>query len=155
MSAFTISRVMLKWLTILTRLHDLISWPTWESLQNTIPQCFRVSFGEKVTVTLDCFEILIEWPSSLLARSCTWSNYKHHNTVKVLLGIAAKGVVTFVSKAWGGRVSDKFLTEHSEILDKLLPGNIVLADWGFTISDSVGMIQAKLNIPAYTREKAH
>ena len=73
--------------------------------------------------------------------------------MKVLVGIAPQGVVTFVSDAWGGRVSDKHLTEPSGILEKLLPGDIVLADRGFTISDSVGMMQAKLNIPAYTKGK--
>ena len=114
---------------------------------------FCASIGNKVTITLDCFAIFIERPSSLLARSCTWSSYKHHNTVKVLLGIASQGVVTFVSEAWGGRVSDKYLTEHSGILDKLLPGDIVLADRGFTISDAVGMMQAKLNILSYTKGK--
>ena len=34
-------------------------------------------------------EVFIERPSNLLARACTWSSYKHHNTVKFLIGIAA------------------------------------------------------------------
>ena len=63
-------------------------------------------------------------------------NYRHHNTVKILLGIAPQGVLSFVSEPWGGRVSDKYLTEHCGILDKLHPGDIVLADRGFDISDS-------------------
>ena len=50
-------------------------------------------------------------------------------------------------------MSDKYLTEHCGILDKLLPGDIVLADRGFDISDSIGMQQAKLNIPAFTKGK--
>ena len=54
----SISRIMLKWLTILdTRLKDLIFWPTWEALQKTMPRCFHASFGEKITVILDWFEI--------------------------------------------------------------------------------------------------
>lgn len=36
-------------------------------------------------------------------------NYKRHNTVKFL-----KGVLSFVSKGWEGRVSDKHLTENCE-----------------------------------------
>ena len=39
------------------------------------------------------------------------------------------------------------------MLDKLLPGDIVLADRGFDISDSVAMMQARLHIPAFTRGK--
>ena len=61
---------------------------------------------------------------------------------------------TRISEAWGGRVSDKYLTEHCGILSNLLPGDIVLADWGLDISDSVGMCQAKLHIPAFTKGKS-
>ena len=44
----------------------------------------------------------------------TWSNYKHHNTWKALIGISPVGKVTFignVSSLWTGRVSDKKLTK--------------------------------------------
>lgn len=51
-------------------------------------------------------------------------------------------------------MSDKYLTESSGILSHLLPGDVVLADQGFDISDSVGMMQAKLHIPAFTRGKS-
>jgi len=38
----------------------------------------------------------------------------------------------------GGHVSDKHLTENWGLLNKLLPGDIVLADRGFDIVYSVG-----------------
>ena len=38
-------------------------------------------------------------------------------------------------------------------MNKLLPGDIVLADRGFDISDSVAMKQAKLHLPAFTKGK--
>ena len=41
-----------------------------------------------------------------------WSNYKHKNTVKILLGITPQGVIAFVSESWGGHTSDKYLTEE-------------------------------------------
>jgi len=71
----------------------------------------------------------------------------------VLLGIAPQGIVSFVSECWGGRVSDKYLTEHCGILRKLLPGDVVLADRGFDIAESVAMVQAQLHIPAFTKGK--
>ena len=92
--------------------------------------------------------------SNLKARLSMWSNYKHHNTIKVLIGITPQGVVSFISECWGGRVSDVHLTECCGILKKLLPGDIVLADRGFTIEDSVAIMQAKLHIPAFTKGKS-
>ena len=78
---------------------------------------------------MDCFEVFIEKPSNLLARSQTYSNYKsHNNTVKVLIGISPQCSITFVSQAWGGRTSDKFLTENCGLLDKLKPGDLDMTD---------------------------
>lgn len=154
-STSTVSRIILKWLRQMdVRQRDLIYWPDREALQKTMPVCFQESFGKKVLIIIDCFEIFIERPSNLEARATTWSNYKHKNTVKVLLGITPQGVILFVSYTWGGRISDKYLTDHCGILKKLLPGDIVLADRGFDISESVGMMQAKLHIPAFTKGKS-
>ena len=130
-STSTVSRVILKWLRQMdVQLRDLIYWPDREALQKTMPVCFQESFGKKVAIIIDCFEIPVEKPSNLEAQATTWLNYKHKNTVKVLLGIASQGVISFVSDAWGGRVSDKYLTDYCGILKKLLPGDIVLADGG-------------------------
>ena len=71
----------------------------------------------------------------------------------MLIGITPQGVISYVSQAWGGRTSDKYLTEHCGLLSKLMPGDVVLADQGFDIADSVGMRQAKLHIPAFTKGK--
>ena len=131
----------------------MIVWPEGDDLLRTMPHCFRQAFGDKVAVVVDCFEVFVEWPSNLLARSLTWSSYKHHNTVKLLIGITPQGSVSYISESWEGRVIDKYLTEHCGILN-LLPGDIMLADRGFDISDSVGMFQAKLHIPAFTRGKS-
>jgi len=43
--------------------------------------------------------------------------------------------------------------EHCGILNKLNPGDIVLADRGFDIADSVGMMGAELKIPTFTKGK--
>ncbi len=140
----------MKWFTIRDiKLKPLIKWPDRAMLWTSTPACYRASFGKKVVVILDCFEIFIERPSNLLARAST----KHHNTVKVLIGIAPQGVVSFVSDTRGGRVSDKYLTDHCGILNYLLPSDVVLADWGFDIAESVGVMQAKLHIPSFTKGK--
>ena len=63
-------------------------------------------------------------------------------------------MISFVSEAWGGRTSDKFLTENCGSLETFLPGDLVLADRGFTIHDEVMFYHAKLNIPAFTKGKS-
>ena len=93
-------------------LKQLVLWPDREDLRRTMPECFTAAFGDKVAVIIDCFEVFIDRPSNLLARSCTWSSYKHHNTIKLLIGITPQGVISYISDAWGGRTSDKHLTEH-------------------------------------------
>lgn len=148
----TASRVWHKVIDILhDRLEFQIEWPERHVLQATMPMAFRQAFGCKVAVIVDCFEVFIEKPSNLLAQAQTWSNYKHHHTVKFLLGVAPQGYVTYISCAWGGRVSDKQITIESGLLKNLLPGDTVLADRGFNIGDSVGFYCASLQIPAFTK----
>lgn len=74
---------------------------------------FRTHF-KSCAVVNDCFEVFIKRPSSLKAVACaqTWSNYKHYNNVKILIRIAPKGIITYISKGWGGRVSDLYLTNN-------------------------------------------
>ena len=122
-------------------LKQLVLWPDREDLRRTMPECFTAAFGDKVAVIIDCFEVFIDRPSNLLARSCTWSSYKHHNTIKLLIGITPQGVISYISDAWGGRTSDKHLTEHCGFLNKLLPGDVVLADCGFDISESFACVK--------------
>ena len=45
--------------------------------------------------------------------------------------------MSYISDGWGGRTSDKHLTEHCSLLKNLLPDDTVLADRGFDIHDSV------------------
>ena len=118
-----------------------------------MPLCFQFSFGKKPPLLLTVFEIFIERPSNLLARAQTFSNYKHHNTVKVLIAITHQGSICFTSNAWGGRTSDKYLTGKCGLLNHLKPGDLVMADRGFIIQESVALYQAQLAIPAFTRGK--
>lgn len=150
----TVSRIFDKWLhAAFWRLKSQIVWPSRRDIQSTMPQAFFDSFGPKVAVIIDCFEIKIERPSSLLPRSETWSQYKNSNTGKFLIGISPQGVITYISEGWGGRTSDKHITENCGLLDLLSHGDVVLADRGFDIADTLGLYCAKLHIPAFTKGK--
>ena len=151
--ASTVSRYFSKWLDVLyVRLSGFIMWPERHLLLKTMPMAFRKSF-KKCAIIIDCFEIFTERPTALDARAQTWSNYKKHNTVKFLIGITSQGSVAFISNRWGGRVSDVYLTEHCGLLENLLPGDVVLADRGFTIEDSAGMYCSEVKHPPFTKGK--
>ena len=71
-----------------------------------MPMSFH-KFFKKCCVIIDCTEV--ERPTDLLARAQVWSNYKHHSTIKFLIGITPQGSISFISSCVGGRMSDKIL----------------------------------------------
>ena len=77
----------------------------------------------------------------------TWSSYKHHNTMKVLIGVAGNSFILFVSKAFGGSVSDKSLTIQSCFLDTIDPYSTLMVDKGFNIEDECSARRIHLLIP--------
>lgn len=59
------------------------------------------------------------------------SEYKHHHTVKCMVGCALDGLITYVSKCYGGRAGDCFITNNCGLVDLIESGDVVLADRGF------------------------
>ena len=51
--------------------------------------------------------------------------------LQVLIGIAPCGLINFISKAYGGRITDSQLTVDAGVLDKLESGDEVMLDKGF------------------------
>ena len=78
---------------------------------------------------------------------------KQHNTVKFLIDITPCGAISFLSKYWGGRATDKCITMNSGFLKLFDFGDVVLADRGFDIGDDIALHGARLEIPAFTRGK--
>ena len=60
-----------------------------------------------------------------------------------------QGAISFVSKGWGGRVSDMHLIDNYGLLDKLLPGDLVSADRGFNIQENASLFCAEVKIPPF------
>lgn len=145
----TTSKIFLKMIDILyIKLGFLVRWPTRSELGETMPMCFREEFGNKGAVIIDVFKVLLERSSNLLAQAQTWPSYKHHDTVKFFIGITPQGAVSFISKGWSGRTTFKYITENSGFLDKITPGDVILADKDFDIAESVSLRQATLVLPA-------
>ena len=117
-----------------------------------MPASLRIKYPT-LRCTLDCSETFIQRPRDLHLQTTTWSDYKHHKTLKYLVAIAPNGHISFVTAAWGGRASNRYIVQQCGILNLIDPGDIILADRGFTIPEDLLYRQASLVIPPSTREK--
>ena len=98
------------WLDSTSReLKHLVDWPVKEWTRSTLPKCFDGDYRPTSSIIV-CLEVFMERPTSLIASTRTFLNYKDHSTVKFLTAISLTGATIFTSKCWGGRVSDKHLT---------------------------------------------
>ena len=85
---------------------------------------------------LDCTEFALQAPSALCLNAMTYSDYKSRHAVNNLCCITPDDHFSFVSKAFSGSISDNAITMRSGMLDLCEPGDILLADKGFTISNT-------------------
>ena len=149
----TVSTILNTWLPFLSKeLSPLIYWPTMEENVGAYPKCFQ-KFPNTIGI-IDCTEGAIEKPSLAKAQAQTYSTYKSKNTWKVLVCITPSGTISFISKTYGGSASDRYITETCGILEKILPGDSIMADKGFNISDLLVGQGSKLVIPPFLKDKS-
>ena len=124
--------------------------PVIDQVWGTMPSCFKEKFPTTYAI-IDGSEVFIERPSDLHMQSSTWSQYKHHNTVKVLVGCTPNGAICYISQVYVGSISDVELTRASGFLEALKdkPGVAIMADRGFTIKDMLGELNIELNMPPF------
>jgi len=144
------------WLDVMyQKLRGLIKMQDRDYIFQNIPAVFKSKFP-RLTSIIDCFEVFVESPRSLLARAKLYSQYKKHCTIKVLISCTPLGAVNFVSQCFGGRTSDVQIVKDSGFhLGKYhMPGDQILADRGFTLVDEFGAgSSSELLIPSFTRGK--
>lgn len=148
-STGSVSKVFNTWLSLMYRkFKELSIWPSRSLVDEAMPQQFKDLYPS-TRVIIDCTEFPIEKPSDPDTQRSTWSSYKNRNTFKLLLGISPAGAVTFMSSLFGGSVSDNELTLSCGILDKLQPGDSIMADKGFVLESHCKARQVVLNIPPF------
>ncbi|XP_062601122.1 uncharacterized protein LOC134277743 [Saccostrea cucullata] len=148
-SVMTVSRILNTWLNFMyDHYKGMIPWPTREQILANLPKAFVEM--QTVRIVIDATEFFCEKPGNLTAQYLTWSEYKHHNTFKVLIGVAPNGLVTFVSRVWGGHTSDRHIVQKDGdlLLPHLQSDDIILADKGFTIADLLPC-DIGLNMPPF------
>lgn len=123
-SPAAVSRVFRETVSLLySLLQHAITWPDRGTLSRSTPQQFVESFGNRGTLILDCFELLIEGPH----RGQKSVTSKREHSLKYLTVLAPGGEVCFLSQGWGGRVSDRVISRHCGFVQRLEPGDVVVS----------------------------
>ena len=147
------SQIFNSWVTAMHKvLSHLVFWPSKEQIIATKPNRYR--HLPDLRAIIDCSEIFIETPKDPLLQAATWSDYKHHNTGKFLIGVAPNSAITFCSNVFNGRASDKSITRASGFLDKLESYDMIQADKGFNIHEECAARLVQLHIPPGKRGQA-
>lgn len=124
-------------------LQDWVFVPSRQLIKHSLPGPFKVNYPN-CTFIIDCTEIRTEMPSNPDQQHALYSHYKGGYTVKFLVGNIPNGLIAFISKVYGGRKSDAFITQDSGFIDLIEPGDLVLSDKGFptikTIIDDRGAV---------------
>ena len=126
-------------------LKPLIVFYSRQNVAKSIPKEYRNY--RNLRCIIDCTEFFIQKPSDLKLQAATWSDYKHHNTIKCLVSITPQGSIGYVSEMYGGRTSDRFIVTHSKFLDYIDPRDQVMADRGFPVREELLVKQAELVLP--------
>ena len=133
---------------------SLVCWLPREGIRDNLPEMLKKNGHYMLRCIIDCAEVFVERPKSLLIQAQTWSDYKHHNTFKFLIGISPTGFITFISSCYGGRTTDKFICSDSGFYDLLDRGDEIMADRGFQIREELMLRFCKLTVPPGARVKA-
>ena len=153
-SLSTISRIFITWINFMyLKFGQINTWPTRGEVNETMPEDFKQKYSS-TRVIIDCTEVRCQMPSSLHLNGELFSNYKHHTTLKGLIGISPGGAITFISQLYTGSVSDREIVVRSGLLD--LPfqeKDSIMADKGFTIQDLLPL-GVSLNIPPFLGSSA-
>ena len=149
-SSSTVSRVFITWLNFMyLRLEQINIWPSRTAIDKTMLEDNFKKKNSSTRVIIDCTEVRCQMPSSLQLNGELFSNYKHHVTLKGLIGISPGGAITFISQLYTGSISDREIVARSGFLDLPFKDNdSVMADKGFTIQDLLPL-GVSLNIPPF------
>ncbi len=154
----TVTSIITTWLNFLfVHLGHLKIWPHRNILISNMPKDFKEKYPNNVAI-IDCTELKIQVPSSLVKQSPSYSTYKSANTLKGLVGVDAKGGFIFIYQLYTGSLSDKQIVHRSGLmnlleqklaLEEVLPGDAIMADKGFDLESDLRKLDLKLNIPPF------
>ena len=146
-----VAKVFVCWTNYLFyQLSEIDFWPSREIVSETMPMQFKAQFPT-TRVFNDATEVPIQKPGHIGNQSASYLSYKNTNTVKVLVGCTPRGLVSFVSDAYGGSTSDRQICERSDLIGKHLfnAGDSIMADRGFDVQDLFATKNVHVNSPSF------
>ena len=134
-SESTISKTVTTWVCLLAKIFNetLLRWPSRE-VKRQFPKSFKKYPDTRVII--DATEFFIERSYFPYAQWATWNDYKHHNTVKLLVGMAPNGDSTFII-LWSVSSSDRKIVQESGPIDLLQEGDHVMTVRGFNMKPTI------------------
>lgn len=137
-SESTGGRAFTTWLDFLAgSLRPLVHLPDVETVVSSAPPNCRRKCLSSVALVLDATEYTVDNVWQTDARRALYSQYKKKHTAKLLIAISPAGAISWVSDAYGGRMSDAQLVKQCGILEELAregfggKGMHIMADRGF------------------------
>lgn len=126
--------------TLIKALHELLFEGVMNlgiPSQNKCKASLPASFADFVSarIVMDATEITQDVPTELNKQAACYSSYKSRHTVKAVTCVAPNGAIVYCSNLYPGSTSDVAIVKHSQLLQQLVPGDLILADKGFTIYD--------------------
>ena len=130
----------------------MIYWPTPEQTLSYKHPHFSGDFNKFEGIG-DCTEQWIQRSSNPKAKYQTYSTYKSHNTVKKLAICTKSGSISYISDAYAGSATDRFITEDTNIAAQFTPSYSVLFDKGFNAQDLFLQCNVTARIRPFVRSK--
>ena len=129
----------------------MIFWTSKEEILKNMPKCFS-SYRFTRTV-LDCYEIPIQKKKCIICRVRSYSHYKKKFTAKVSMIVTPSGLICHTCAAFGGRASDKVVTNHSGIYKLCERGDGIMVDKGYDIDTECEDYFLRLVRPPFLKQK--
>lgn len=144
--------IFLTWIRFMSlQWREIDLWPSKDLVKFYSPEDFFDKFPD-TRVIVDGTECPIKQPKHPEAQQASFSSYKNRNTVKVVVGATPGGLISHISPAYGGSVSDRQMIERSDIPNKCDPGDSIMADKGFEVQDLFAPYDVTVNIPSFFKK---
>ncbi|XP_028157517.1 uncharacterized protein LOC114350784 [Ostrinia furnacalis] len=146
-----VGNVFVTWINFVHQLWSKLNiWPSRELVDYFMPSQFKKN--HKITrVIIDGTEVPITRPKNPKSQQATFSSYKHHNTIKFLVGSTPGGLLSYCSEGYGGSTSDRQIIERCNLIHKCNPGDGIMADRGFNTQDLLAPRDITLLVPNFLK----